>query len=129
MTPGGENWREQRRIGVNDAQALAGMRRNGDHPVWPQRPPMRRLAGPFLGQMDPMQTVRQDRIIRSQKNQTARFGKQGFRQSMAACGIPCAKDHHAALGQAARRPHRIGEAFVIGHQNQEARIEAAEVSC
>ena len=79
--------------------------------------------------MKPVQAVRQDRIIRCQEDQAVRFSAQGVRQGMAACGIPCAQDHHAAFGQAARCRHRIGEALVIGHQNQEARVEAAEVSC
>ena len=90
---------------------------------------MRRLAGPFFRQMDPMQTVSQDRIIRCQEDQAVRFSAQGVRQGMTARGIPSAHYHYTALGQAARRRHRVGEALVIGHQNQEARIEAAEVSC
>ena len=129
MTAGGENWREQRRIGMRDTQALTGMRGHGDHPMWPQRPPMRRFAGPFFGQMKPVEAISQDRIIRRQEDQAVRFSAQGVRQGMTACGIPCAQDHHAAFGQAARRRQGIGKAFVVGHQNQEARIEAAEVSC
>jgi hypothetical protein len=48
---------------------------------------------------------------------------------MAARGIPCAQDDHAAFGQAARRRHRIGEALVICHEDKKTRIEAAELSC
>jgi len=90
---------------------------------------MRRFAGTFFGQMKPVQAVGQDGIIRCQEDQAVRFSAQGVRQGMPARGIPSAHYHYTALGQAARRRHRVGEALVIGHQNQQARFEAAEVSC
>lgn len=90
---------------------------------------MRRLMGPFLRQMKPVQTIRQSRIVRGQENQSVGFGTQCLGQRAALFCVTRAQNHHAAFGQVARRRDGIAKPLIVSHENKQARVEAFGLPC
>lgn len=90
---------------------------------------MRRFPRPHFRQMESVQAIGQNRIAGSQKNQAACLGAQCLGQRDATFLVTRAHDHHAALGQALSGGNRVGNALIIGNKHEQARVEAAELSC
>lgn len=90
---------------------------------------MRRIAGTNLRQMQAVQDLRKNRIIRRQQDQSIGLCPQRLAQSTAALGVARPHDHQTAFGQGARGGHRVGQPVIIRHQRQQTRVEAGGSSC
>ena len=90
---------------------------------------MRRVAGADFRQMQAMEMIGEQGIIRRQQDQAVRLRPQCFAQRVTPFGVARAHDHQAAFGQGAGGGERIGQSLVIRHKRQHTRVEAGGGSC
>ena len=87
------------------------------------------VPGADFWQMQAMQPVGKNRIVRRQKDQAMRLRPQRLAQRVTPFCIARAHDHQAAFGQGAGRGNRIGRPLVVGHKREQTRVEAGGGSC
>ena len=76
---------------------------------------MRRVAGTDFRQMQAMEMIGEQGIVRRQQDQAVCLRPQCFAQRVTPFGIARAHDHQAAFGQGTGGGERIGQAVVVGH--------------